>query len=524
MTAALAHKPTDQMSHDEFVAAMGDPMWRLSNLYFIKTKDSADDDDEDSEGVVVRFKPNRAQSQLLKRLWHRNLILKARQLGFTTLIQILFLDYGLFTPNLNIGVLAHTDDAAKKIFKKIKFAYDRLPKRIRESVPLTSCSVKEMTFANGSTIQVGTSMRGDTIHYLHVSEYGKICAKFPDRAEEIVTGTFPAVPASGMIFIESTAEGRGGDFFDKSQRAEALHDAGAKLTQKQFRFHFFPWHEEVGYAMDPAGVIISLKEHSYFDELETTLKTKISAAQRAWWISTRDEEFGGQDERMWQEYPSTSKEAFQQSTEGTYYKMQLIAARKQKRITTVPYHPGLPVNTFWDIGHGDGTAIWLHQRVGQRDNFIGFIEAWTEPYSYFVTEMQKTGYVWGTHYLPHDGNHIRQGEDVNKSPKQMLEDLGLRRVEIVQRVSELQHGIQATRNAFSTYWFDEVNCKEGIKHLELYRKAWNTQTQTWSDRPLKDGHTEAADALRQHAQGFIDHGPQKSIASVRGSRKSWRTA
>lgn len=521
---AFAYKPIELMTPDEFKQALGDPHWRMSNLYYIKTKDSSEDDDDDGDGVVVKFKPNRAQKALMKRLWFRNLILKARQLGFTTFIQIYFLDVALWTPNLNLGVIAHTEDAAKKIFKKIKFAYDRLPPVLKEAMPLKSCSVTEMTLANGTTLQVGTSMRGDTIHYLHVSEYGKICAKFPDRAEEIVTGTFPAVPDSGIIFIESTAEGRGGDFYDKSQRAEALQDAGTKLRPKQFRFHFFPWHDEDGYQCDHAGVIISLKEHSYFDELEGKLGKKISLPQRAWWITTRDELFGGQDERMWQEYPSTSKEAFQQSTEGTYYKMQLIAARKQKRITSVPYHPGIPVNTFWDIGHSDGCAIWLHQRVGQRDNFIGFIEGWGEPYAHFVKELQATGYVWGTHYLPHDGNHIRQGEDINKSPKEMLEGLGLRHVEIVQRVSELQHGIQATRNAFSTYWFDEVNCKEGLAHIELYRKAFNERTQTFTDKPLKDVHTEAADALRQHAQGFIDHGPQKSVASARGSRKSWRVS
>lgn len=524
MNAIVKHPPLEDMTPDQFTAALADPMWRLSNLYFIKTK-TEDEDDDESEGVVVKFRPNRAQRDLLKRLWFKNLILKARQLGFTTLIQILFLDFAMFTPNLNIGVLAHTDDAAKKIFKKIKFAYDRLPPVLKAANPLTACSVREMVFANGSTITVGTSMRGDTIHYLHVSEYGKICAKFPDRAEEIVTGTFPAVPDSGMIFIESTAEGRDGDFYKKSQRAEMLHNAGVKLSNKQFRFHFFPWHEEDGYQADPAGVIISQKEHEYFDALEALLKKSISPAQRAWWISTRDETFSGQDERMWQEYPSTPAEAFQQSTEGTYYKVQMTAARKEKRITTVPYHPGIPVNTFWDIGNSDGTAVWFHQRVGQRNNFIKFIEGWGEPYATFVREMQATGWVWGRHFLPHDGNHVRQGQDVNLSPLQMLEKLGLRHIEIVPVVAELQHGIQAVRDVFGSCWFDEVNCKEGIIHLEMYRKSWNERTATWSDMPLKDIHTEGADSFRQFAQGFKDLGPQQSMSSIRGNRKkSWRTA
>lgn len=510
-----------QSEHDagiELARNLADPMWRLANLYFIKTK-TADANDDDSEGVVVKFKPNRAQRLLISRLWHKNLILKARQMGFTTLIQIMFLDYGMFTPNLNIGVVAHTDDAAKKIFKKIKFAYDRLPEALRRENPLTTCSVHEMVFKNGSAITVGTSMRGDTIHYLHVSEYGKICAKFPDRAEEIVTGTFPAVPDGGMIFIESTAEGRGGDFYHKSQRAEAHHNARKKLTAKQFRFHFFPWHEEAGYAMDPAGVIISAKEHEYFDAIEAKLGKVLTLEQRAWWVSTRDETFSGQDDRMFQEYPATPDEAFQQSTEGTYYKVQMAAARKAKRITAVPHHPGTPVNTFWDIGHGDGTAIWLHQRVGQRDHFIKFIEGWGEPYSYFVAEMQKTGWVWGAHYLPHDGAHIRQGEDVSLSPQQMLENLGLRNVQIVDRVSELQHGIQAVRDTFNSCLFDEEGCKEGIIHLEMYRKTWSERTACYTDKPLKDIHTEGADSFRQFAQGYTPGGN----AGWKRKSSGWRT-
>lgn len=531
MSAVVQYKSVEEMDIEELNLALADPMWRLENLYYIKTKkpgvsvEDDDDDDEDANTLVVKFKPNRAQRDLLKRLWYRNLILKARQLGFTTLIQILFLDYAMWTPHLNIGVLAHTDDAAKKIFKKIKFAYDRLPKILRDAMPLKTCSVREMVLANGSTITVGTSMRGDTIHYLHVSEYGKICAKYPDRAEEIITGTFPAVPDTGVIFIESTAEGREGDFFKKSERAEKQAIAGKKLSKMQFRFHFFPWHEEDGYSMNPAGVIISAKEHEYFDSLEAVLKKPITPGQRAWWISTRDETFSGADERMWQEYPSTPKEAFQQSAEGTYYRQQFIAARKQKRITSVPHMPGIPVNSFWDIGHGDGCAVWLHQRVGQRDNWIKFIEGWGEAYSHYVAEMQKTGYVWGSHYLPHDGAHVRQGEQVNLSPQVMLENLGLRNIIIVPRVTELQHGIQVTRDKFSSYWFDEEGCKEGLVHLEHYSKKWNTITQAWSDQPLKDVHTEAADAIRQHAQGFEDNGPRKSMADVRGKgKRSWRVA
>src|SRR3546814_18785208 len=76
-------------------------------------------------------------------------------------------------------------------------------------MPLARDSANELLFAhNNSSIRVATSMRSGTIHRLHVSEFGKICAKFPDKAHEVVTGSLPAVPLDGIAIIESTAEGQ----------------------------------------------------------------------------------------------------------------------------------------------------------------------------------------------------------------------------------------------------------------------------------------------------------------------------
>jgi hypothetical protein len=525
MTASYRQKAIEDMTLDEFTAAMSDPMFRLKNLYWIKTKDESED--EGDEGLVVKFRPNKYQMRLLKRLHTRNLILKARQLGFSTLIQVYFLDCALFSPNINCGVIAHTDDAAKKLFKKIKFAYDRLPAALKAAVPLVTSNASEMALANGSTITVSTSMRGDTIHYLHVSEFGKICAKFPHRAHEVVTGTIPSVPGSGIIFIESTAEGREGAFYRMSNKAEAMHLAGKKLTPKEYRFHFFPWHDADEYQMSAEGVHISQAEHEYFDSIEAALGKVITLEQRAWWVSVRDNDFSGQDEMMWQEYPSTPIEAFQQSSEGTYFKTQIAQARKEKRFTSLPLLPGVPCFSFWDIGNSDGTAIWVLQKVGQEWRCVRFKEGWGEPYSHFAQWLQGLGVTWDTMFLPHDADHIRQGQNANKSPKQMLEELmpGVR-FHIVPRIEEVNWGIQQTRNVFPMLWFDESHCKEGIAHLESYRKRWNERQAVWSDSPDKaGGHSEAADALRQFAQAYtaglinINKGP--SLSTIR-KHKSWR--
>lgn len=476
-------------------------MWRLTSghLYKIMIKG---DNNEDT--LVIPFKPNPPQMELLDNLHSRNIILKARQLGFTTLIAIYFLDCALFRDNVRAGVIAQSEDIAKTIFRdKIQFAYNNLPPQLKEAMPLERDSASELLFShNNSSIRVATSMRSGTLQYLHVSEFGKICAKFPDRATEVVTGSIPAVPNNGVIFIESTAEGQEGAFFEMSKRAENLKLSGKNLSKKDYKFHFFPWWIEDKYRADPEDVIITDKDNEYFDSIETKMACELSIEQRAWWCSTRDADFSGAAEKMWQEYPSTSKEAFQQSTEGCYYSVQMTSIRKGGRITNVPYRPGYPVNTFWDIGSGDGTAIWLHQRIGQEDHFIGYIEGWGEPYSYYVSELQKLGYVWGVHYLPHDGNHVRQGMLNNLTPMAMLSKLGLVNIEIVQRVDDISHGIQSTRDALATCWFDEAACKEGIIHLDRYRKRWNRTTERFMDLPLHDIHSEGADSFRQFGQGY----------------------
>lgn len=483
----------------EFKECLADPWWRITSgqLYKIMIKG-----DNNEESLVIPFIPNEAQLNFLSNLHTRNDILKARQLGFTTVIQILFLDSCLFRENVRAATIAQSEDAAKKIFRdKLRFAYDNLPKSLREAMPLKVENTSELVFAhNNSGIEVATSVRSGTKQYLHISEFGKICAKFPDRAEEIITGSIPAVPTNGLLCIESTSEGQDGHFYKITKRAEAMMLSGKKLNPKDYKLHFYPWWGEKLYSTDINDVLMTDKDNEYFDKIEEECGCIISKEQRAWWVMTRDSEFSGEEEKMWQEYPSTIKEAFQKSKEGCYYTVQMTMARKEGRISTVRYNPRYPVNTFWDIGSGDGTGIWLHQKVGQKDNFIGYIEGWGEPYNYYVSELNKLNYIWGVHYLPHDGNHERQGEVNNISPIDSLGNLGLKNIEIVPRVSEISHGIQATRDSFSSCWIDEENCKEGIIHLDSYRKKWNNTTGRFMDQPVHDVHSECADAFRQFGQ------------------------
>ena len=68
----MAASSTIRVRRDQFL----DPRWRLSNLYWIT----------DKAGKAVQFVPNSAQLKFLDEVHTLNLILKARQLGFTTLV------------------------------------------------------------------------------------------------------------------------------------------------------------------------------------------------------------------------------------------------------------------------------------------------------------------------------------------------------------------------------------------------------------------------------------------------------
>lgn len=488
----------------EFAKNMADPMWRISRLYkiIIKGDDKKKVGEEKSgdEDLVVQFVPNRAQRRFIERLHHRNIILKARQLGFTTLIAIVWLDHALFNANSRCGIIAQDREAAKIIFRdKVKFAYDNLPAALRAAMPLSVSNADELLFAhNNSSVRVATSMRSGTIHRLHVSEFGKICAKFPEKAKEVMLGSIPAVPLNGITVIESTAEGAEGRFYELTNRAIAMDEQGGTLTERDWRFHFFPWWQEERYRMSPEHVIVTAKDNEYFDRIEAEMRTEVDAAQRAWYVATRDADFVGNETNMLQEYPSTPKEAFEVSSEGCYYSIQLTAARKYGRVLRIPVM-GVPVNTFWDVGNSDGTAIWFHQQIGMEDRFIGYYEAHGEDLRHYMLELQKTGFIWNKHFLPHDAKHVRLGER-NESIEQQLKNLGLMNTVIVPQTPSINAAIQITRQHMASAFFDEVGCKDGLLRLGGYKKKWNAPAGRWHDEPLHDANSEGADAFRQWAQ------------------------
>ena len=154
-----------------------------------------------------------------------------------------------------------------------------------------------------------------------------------------------------------------------------------------------------------------------------------------------------------------------QSVEGAIFAEQLRQAEKDGRITRVPYDPLKPVETFWDLGFGDATAIWFVQAFPYEYRIIDYEEGDHFVLKHYQKQLQSRPYVYGTHYLPHDAqaHDLRTGRSV----EELMRSAGFR-VQIVPRLS-LTDSINAARTIFSECYFDGDKCADGLQALRHYR-------------------------------------------------------
>jgi hypothetical protein len=495
------------------LAQFSDPKWRINNLYWIT----------DANGNKIKFRMNAEQEELYDSLWYWNLILKARQMGFTTAIDIWGLDQCLFVPNTRFGIIAQTDDDVKKLFQnKIRNPYMDLPKELRDAVGITKLNESELRLGNGSSIQVGMSMRSDTMTILHVSEFGKICSKAPERAKEVVTGAFPAVAVGNMVFVESTAEGQEGYFHDYAMEALETQQAGKPLSVRSFRLHFFAWWQKPTNRLDPDTVEITANESIYFDKLAAERGIYLDDAQKAWHVNESRKLKGD----MHRENPSYPEEAFHVALKGAYYESQMLWLRQNNRITSVPWDPALPVHTFWDFGvsTNNETTIWFMQQNGLRHQFIEYYEENGKGLKHFVDYMLATGYTFGTHYLPHDANaRMQTDKEVPETRLEILERLlpGHNFV-VVPRTKDIYNGIELTRERFPTVWMDAENCKQGISALDSYVRTFNKQRDTFTNVPLHNWASNGADGFRCYGQGYHASAALPDNAKKKRTVGNWR--
>lgn len=473
-----------------------DQLWRLNHLYWIINE----------KGERVLFQMSAVQLDLYSDLWYSNIILKSRQHGITTEVCILFLDAALWNDNIRCAIIAHNREDAESFFvDKIKYAYDNLDEGLKLWRRADTSSTRELKFSNNSAIRVGTSMRSSTNQYLHISEFGKTCRKYPEKAKEIVTGALNTVHVGQVTIIESTAEGKAGYFFDFCQEAQKAKLSSAHLTPMDMKFFFYAWYDDPKNELDPEGVPIPEKLQEYFTSLETKEHwrgnkiipggIKLTARKKAWYAK----KWNTQGDEMKREHPSTPDEAFEVAVEGAYFRHQFEAIYREGRIRLVPHVPGVPVDTFWDIGMDDTTDIWFVQPRGGMFAVINFLEHNGEGMAYYATRLrelqQKYGYEYGRHVFPHDMKVREWGPGQTRVEQAAKYGITAEVAPVVIKEDQ----VEASRGILPICMFDEEKCADGIERLENYRKEWDEKNGCYRSQPLHDWACNAADAFHVFA-------------------------
>lgn len=245
-------------------------------------------------------------------------------------------------------------------------------------------------------------------------------------------------------------------------------------------------------------------------ELLTVDDTKILSAEEI-----QEERDSGMDEDMIrQEYYCS----FDAAMRGAYYGDLFEAAEKDKRLTKVPYDTAVPVETWWDLGIGDSTAIWFMQRVGGEWHAIDYLEADSQGLEFYVRALFNKPYAYSRHVGPHDLMARELG--TGKTRLEMLGALGLR-MDVAPKL-RIDDGVMAVRQILPKTHFDTERCGAGIKALSQYRRAWNEKTRMFQDHPHHDWTSHAADAFRtgvtadgrRAASGFNKPLTYKKLASA----------
>lgn len=191
---------------------------------------------------------------------------------------------------------------------------------------------------------------------------------------------------------------------------------------------------------------------------------------------------------------------FDAAAPGAYYASLLGEAERAGRIGRVPVDPALKVDTAWDLGIDDYTAIWFFQQAGPEVRVVDYYETSGLGLPQIVREaIAEKPYVWGAHYLPHDVAVRELG--TGRSRRETLAGLGLTRINVGVAVPA-EDRIHAARMMIPMCWFDAERCERGLARLRAYRKRWSRAIHGYSG-PQHDEASHGADAFGEFAVNRI---------------------
>lgn len=280
----------------------------IQNFLYIRPK-KQDENDDTEEAPLVLFKLNPQQMKLYLKVeddWcHyrpiRYVILKARQIGFSTLIAAILFSLTLYSPYKESLVIADKDDHTVRIFDMYQRFYDNLPEQLKP-VLISNKKGQKLTTSAHSTVNVETVSediaRGATLLGVHASEFGMW--RKQKEANATLSSALPLI-ANSLWFIESTAKGMNEfrDIFMKAYEGKS----------RMFKAHFAPWYENAGYREPYHGEEL-YTSGDYDDEvaLYNEYKDKGMTLEGLMWRRTQIDAMGL--DLFHQEFPTYPDEAF----------------------------------------------------------------------------------------------------------------------------------------------------------------------------------------------------------------------
>lgn len=280
---------------------------------------------------------NAAQQDYISRRGNRNYILKARQLGFSTLGLIDLLDETIYSKNTVSTILAHEKQKVVQLFEIIKRAYQHLPDDPRLKPRVSIENRNELYFPDiGSKIFVTMDTRGQTVHNLHVSELA-----FVANAEQRLAATLESVPIDGRITFETTANGMSNFAYDEWNN-----------EYSEYEHFFYNWLWDSSYTLPPKQSREEMEQEYRQLALNFGLmedapeRYELTDGQLAFYISKANRH----KKLVLQEYPLNDVEAFISTGLGVFAQTDLAKHEPQKSL-----------EVLWD-----NCIVWEKPEPGQR--------------------------------------------------------------------------------------------------------------------------------------------------------------
>lgn len=282
--------PNSPFNDSIFKAEMKDKIWRVQNLYKIKTKRR--------KASLMKF--NRVQQGIVDSIFNmrpiRKFDLKTRQQGVSTFWLLWWLDDTLFTPNTNSGILAHKLESLNYLMEIVRFAHATMPANLR--LPTIGDNKTEMAFKyNNSKIFSSLSIRSTALHNLHISEWC-LCKDVEIEA------TLGACSEWTNISGESTGQGVGNHGYDTYQEARR----GDSIDK--FKASFWPWFIQEEYEipcdLTLKQMVLTRAETAIQKVMKDDWKMELTPGKLLWYRNMSKRVRG----IMKQEYPTTEDDAF----------------------------------------------------------------------------------------------------------------------------------------------------------------------------------------------------------------------